>query len=150
MEETFERNSWPPRWRNGVYDFHHYHSTAHEVLGFAAGSGTIIRGEESGHKITVEAGDVAVLPAGTGHCRVAADDSFLLIGAYPPNQRWDICREAPDREAIARMSNLAFPLPTPSRAQTTHSPRQGTAKMQNGSAGRRDRCLDPKEKLNAE
>jgi uncharacterized protein YjlB len=113
MEETFERNRWPPQWRNGVYDFHHYHSTAHEVLGFAAGTGTIILGGEGGHRLTVEAGDVVVLPAGTGHCKVAADEHFLVIGAYPPNQHWDICRRAPDKETLARMSNLPFPASDP-------------------------------------
>src|SRR5262249_32025116 len=41
FEDLFARNGWGDSWRDGIYDYVHYHSGIHEVLGIARGSGKV-------------------------------------------------------------------------------------------------------------
>jgi uncharacterized protein YjlB len=83
IERIFAANHWPPAWRNGVYEFHHFHSVAHEVLGVARGEVSVLFGGPGGQVLTVKAGDVVVIPAGVGHCNQGQTDDLLIVGAYP-------------------------------------------------------------------
>jgi uncharacterized protein YjlB len=104
--ERFGANGWGGSWVDGVFDFHHFHSTSHEVLGVVSGSATIELGGPQGEAFHVAGGDVLVLPAGTGHRRASASGDFRVVGAYPAGQEdYDLLREADDaaRSRIAAL-----------------------------------------------
>ena len=105
----FAAHGWGGSWVDGVFDFHHFHSTSHEALAVVAGAATLELGGPQGDSFDVTAGDVLVLPAGTGHRRASATGGFSVVGAYPRGQEdYDLRREA---DAAARERIAALPVP---------------------------------------
>lgn len=90
LEETFAKNGWTNNWRWGVYDFHHYHSNTFEVLGVFQGSAVLQLGGAHGKQLSVNEGDVLILPPGTGHKCISGGDQFQVVGAYPNGIKPDL------------------------------------------------------------
>ena len=100
VEALFASNNWGDLWRNGVYDYLHYHSMIHEAMGVARGRALVRFGGDHGEALEIAAGDAAILPAGTGHQRLWASSDFSVVGAYPKAGTYDLVR--PTKEAHAR------------------------------------------------
>jgi uncharacterized protein YjlB len=115
----FARNGWLGAWVDGIFSFHHFHSTAHEVLGIVGGSAVVVLGGPDGRRFDVRKGDVLVLPAGTSHCNAGSSADLLVVGAYPNGMRWDLRRgDRAEREEV--LANIAaVPLPD---ADPVHGP----------------------------
>ncbi len=101
IEGLFGANGWGAMWRNGVYDYLHYHATVHEALGVARGEARVQFGGDRGEAIRITAGDVAILPAGTGHQCLFASHDFCVVGAYPPGPTMQVTRPTPENHRAA-------------------------------------------------
>ena len=112
IERTFTANRWPPRWRSGVYPWHHFHPRAHEALGVASGTARVIFGGPGGAEIALAAGDIVVVPAGVGHCGVVASDDLVIVGAYPAGTR-DTAAVREQAGAAAAIVAVAMPAADP-------------------------------------
>src|SRR3954454_18366046 len=122
FERTFAANGWTGCWRNGIYDYHHYHSTAHEVLGIVSGSGMVRFGGESGETVGLTTSDVVVIPAGVGHALINASDDFLVVGAYADGREGDLLRDDPQVIAVARQRIAQVPFPSTDPADGADGP----------------------------
>jgi uncharacterized protein YjlB len=91
LEKAFQANGWEGCWRNGIYSYHHYHSTAHEVLGVFRGTARVQFGGDRGRTQQLNAGDVVIIPAGVAHKNLESSDDFGVVGAYPAGQEPDMC-----------------------------------------------------------
>ena len=104
----FAAHGWRGSWVDGVFAFHHFHSTSHEVLGVVAGRATLELGGPDGEAFEVARGDVLVLPAGTGHRRAASDRDFTVVGAYPAGQEdYDLLRGDDPQEVERARERIA-------------------------------------------
>jgi uncharacterized protein YjlB len=90
IEKTLHKNAWERSWRNGIFDFHHYHSTAHEVLSLYAGWVKAQFGGPDGQVAVAKAGDVIIIPAGVSHKNLDQSPDFRCVGAYPDGQSPDM------------------------------------------------------------
>lgn len=110
VKALFGANGWVNAWVDGIYAYHHYHSTAHEVLGIAGGRARVMLGGPGGIAAELGAGDVVLIPAGVGHCLL--DSARLsVVGAYPRGQDWDLCRATEADRAKALHNIPRVPLP---------------------------------------
>jgi uncharacterized protein YjlB len=110
FEALFKSNCWHGVWVDGIYDFDHYHSTAHEVLGIANGWAKVRFGGCQGIVAELERGDAVAIPAGVGHCLMQGGD-LVVVGAYPEGQDWDLCRACAADRAKALENMPWVPLP---------------------------------------
>jgi|HubBroStandDraft_1064217.scaffolds.fasta_scaffold368991_2 uncharacterized protein YjlB len=122
IEGLFGANGWGAMWRNGVYDYLHYHATVHEALGVARGQARVRFGGDRGKEFDLAAGDVAILPAGTGHQCLSASPDFCVVGAYPPGPKMQITRPTPENhsKALKTIPQVGRPRTDPVRGE--HGP----------------------------
>jgi uncharacterized protein YjlB len=111
IEKAFKKNGWGDMWRNGIFPYVHYHSMIHEGLGIARGRARVRFGGRNGQELDIGPGDVAILPAGTGHQCLWASPDLLVIGAYPRSGKFDLCRgsKAEHDRAVRMIPDVPLP-----------------------------------------
>ena len=122
IEKVFRDNGWGEFWRNGIYPYIHYHSTIHEGMGIARGKARVRFGGSKGREISLAQGDIAVLPAGTGHQCLSHSNDLMVIGAYPRGGRYDLCRGSKAEHDKAVLSIPHVPLPETDPVFGKHGP----------------------------
>lgn len=111
VKNIFERNNWTSSWDAGIFTYHHYHSTTHEVLGIYSGSATIQLGGDQGPKLLLEKGDVLIIPAGVAHKNLDEEHAIGVIGAYPDGREYDMNYGKPGERPQTDQNIAKLPIP---------------------------------------
>jgi uncharacterized protein YjlB len=111
VQKIFSKNKWSNSWRNGIYDFHHYHSTTHECMAIVKGKAKVIFGGPNGRSTDLAIGDVIILPAGVGHKCSSHSEDFLCVGAYPQGKDYDMNygKYSEYDQSVQRIQTLSIP-----------------------------------------
>jgi uncharacterized protein YjlB len=115
VEKAFAASGWGDLWRNGIYPYPHYHSMIHEAMAIARGRATVRFGGAKGQEIEIVPGDVVILPAGTGHQCLKQTPTLVVIGAYPPVGKYNLClgSKADHAKALATIAKVPLPATDP-------------------------------------
>ena len=115
IKKLFEKNNWYNSWKGGLYTYHHYHSTTHEVLGVYEGDTIIKLGGENGVKVEIEKGDVLIIPAGIAHKNMGEKNQIKCVGAYPNGLDYDMNYGKPHEQirTVENIWKLEVPLTDP-------------------------------------
>jgi uncharacterized protein YjlB len=111
IKSELRKHSWENSWRNGVYEYHHYHSISHEVLCAFRGKTKVLLGGDNGIIIDFEESDVLIIPAGVAHKNIEPDNLFKCVGAYPKGQNYDMNYGQPFERPASDMNIKKVPLP---------------------------------------
>jgi uncharacterized protein YjlB len=111
IEDIFKINNWTNSWRNGIYDYHHYHSITHEALGVYEGNTIVQFGGSNGIQQLIEKGDIIIVPAGVAHKNIGPERDFKCVGAYSNGKDYDIKRGDPNDRPEANKNIKKVPLP---------------------------------------
>ncbi len=111
IEHIFGRNMWGNAWTNGIFNYHHYHSITHEVLGICSGTCIVALGGSDEKQYPLEKGDVLILPAGVAHKNISSSKDFKCVGAYPGGVSYEIKHGHPGEKAEAVKNIRKVPRP---------------------------------------
>ena len=111
IRRIFARNNWTNSWKSGIFDYHHYHSNTHEVMGMLEGKTTIQLGGPNGKKLAIKEGDVLVIPAGVAHKNLGKENDITCIGAYPDGRHYDMNYGKPGERPATDKNIQSVPVP---------------------------------------
>lgn len=111
VKHLFEKNGWSNSWDAGIFEYHHYHSICHEVLGIYKGHTKLQLGGLEGPQIFIEKGDVLVIPAGVAHKNLGPEHAVGVIGAYPGGRDYDMNYGKPGERPAADQHIKKVPVP---------------------------------------